>query len=88
MIRYSTNWMGPVNTQWIAENGQDWSAGRIDIYGTDNPYNLEIALPVMKTKDWILFSDWLRTFETDTVYSLDELVSEYEKNNDLITWFK
>ena len=71
-IRYSTNWMGPVNTQWYKDRGltrrvtrvltedsqltgrkagdsfeydeitESYSAGRIDIYGTGDPYKPEI----------------------------------------------
>jgi len=33
MISYSTNWMGPINRDWIAKNGDCWAAGRIDVLG-------------------------------------------------------
>ena len=31
MITYSTNWMGPINKQFIDEHGPHWAGGRIDI---------------------------------------------------------
>lgn len=88
MISYSTNWMGPINAQWIRENGDHWAGGRIDISGTSYTYGVEIGLPVMHQSDWNRFSDWLRTFETDTVWTITELTEEYEKTNPKITWWK
>jgi hypothetical protein len=88
MIRYNTNWMGPINTEWIKKNGDDWSGGRIDVWGTDEPYGVEIGIPIMKSEDWHRFGNWLWNFETDTVWTLDELVKEYEKNHYNITWWK
>ena len=80
--------MGPINKQWIEDNGDDWAGGRIDVYGTDNPYGEEIGVPIMKGYDWFRFSMWLWKFETDTVWTLKELTEEYEKTNPKITWFK
>ena len=37
-IRYSTNYMGPINMDWIKEHGSDWAGGRIDLYGGDWSY--------------------------------------------------
>jgi len=89
MIRYSTNWMGPINAQWIRENGNHWAAGRIDCSPTeDNPWGTEIGLPAMHQSDWNSFSRWLWDFQTDTVWTLKELTEEYEKTNPKITWWK
>lgn len=96
MITYSTNWMGPINRKWIEENGNGWAAGRIDIFGdiiTNGEY-LEIGLPMMDKHDWNNFTRWLegdydsKGFETETVWTLDQLVEEYEKTNPKITWWK
>ena len=88
MIKYWTNWMGPINPGWIEEHGDNWAAGRIDIWDTKEPYNDEMGLPVMKVEDWCRFGEWIRVFETDTVWTLKELVAEYEKTNPKITWWK
>lgn len=89
MIYYSTNWMGPIHQGWIEENGEDWSGGRIDIYGDGlGPYGEEIGLPLMKSHDWVDFSVWLDCFCTEKVYTLEELLKEYYKEgNPKITWF-
>lgn len=78
-ITYSTNWMGPINYDWIEKHGIGWSAGRIDIYGTESHYPEEISLPPMRSEDWNRFSNWLDEFSTETPWTFDELVSEYEK---------
>ena len=63
--------------------------GRIDVYGTDNPYGEEIALPIMHGCDWANFSDWLDNYETETVQTLDKILeSYYNSGNDKIRWWK
>ena len=119
MIRYSTNWMGPVNMQWYRDRGliknvehiltetslrvkfgthkpgdvvvyeeqtEHWSGGRIDIRGTSDPYGDELSLPIMHGEDYNNFSTWLRTVETDDIWSLAQLVEQYEKTHSKIRW--
>ena len=87
MIHYSTNWMGPINMTWIKENGEGWSAGRIDVFG--DGIETEMALPLMKTEDWHRFTPWLDKFSTvERVWTLYEIVEEYETTNPKITWWK
>jgi hypothetical protein len=88
MITYSTNWMGPINAQWIKEHGDCWAAGRIDIYGEGFYNSLELGLPAMHKEDWARFSDWLDKFESETVMDLAAIVTEYEKTNPPIRWCK
>jgi len=85
-IDYSLNWMGPINTDWIAKHGSQWSSGRIDVYGTDNDYGDEISLPPIHSDDWNMFGDWLYNFTTETMWTLKQLVDEYEKTNPRILW--
>ena len=87
-IRYSTNYMGPINMDWIKEHGSDWAGGRIDVYGTDSDYPDELGLPIMKAVDYNKFSDWLETVETDAVWTLQQLVEQYEKTNSKIVWHR
>ena len=91
-VRYSTNWMGPINKQWYEERGLElwtYAAGRIDCRGEDlGQFGDEIGLPPMYREDWHRFSAWLDTFETDFMWSLEELVELYERNNPKITWAK
>ena len=91
MHRYSTNWMGPVTLQWYEERGinadeEHWAGGRIDVYGGEDDYPEEIGLPIMHGQDYARFSDWLDDFKTETLWTLDELVAEYEKVNLKIRW--
>lgn len=119
MIKYSTNWMGPVSLQWYKDRGlvehkqhilgtdstlnpnrkkgdiveyddiiEQYACGRIDVYGTDEPFPEEISLPIMKGSDWNRFSDWLREFSTEEMWTLEQLVEEFEKTNDPINWWK
>jgi hypothetical protein len=87
MITYSTNWMGPINEDWIKAHGDCWAAGRIDVHGEEG-YPQEIALPPMHDRDWERFSRWLETFETEQVWPLTLLVVEYEKTRPPILWVK
>lgn len=64
-----------------------WYGGRIDIYGTGDPYGGEMSLPIMDGPSYRDFSDWLEKFETETIWTLDQLVEEYEKTHDKIRWF-
>jgi hypothetical protein len=86
MKTYSINWMGPINTKWIKENGSHWAAGRIDVYG-DEPYPDEIGLAPMHGEDWGRFGRWLDTLKTEDTWPLDRLVREYEKDNPPIRWW-
>ena len=81
MITYSTNWMGPINQQWIEEHGNQWSAGRIDIYGVPNePFPLEYGLAPMHSEDWNKLSNFLDNFGSELLLSYDELIETYEEH--------
>lgn len=65
-----------MNTDWIKENGDNWVAGRVECYDSDNSYgysNREHSL-IIDGKDWNDFDDYLRTLETVSLYSLDDLI--------------
>ena len=90
MISYSTNWMGPINMQWYEERGllkegsveptTYYSAGRIDIYGVPGEhYPLEYGLAPMHGQDWNAFSDWLDTVDTNTQWSYEDLIANFER---------
>lgn len=88
-IFYNTNWMGPINKEWIDTNGAEWAGGRIDLYGDiDSFYGAEIGLPVMAIEDWNRFSEWLINFKSEEVLKLKELLKLYYKDgNPKIRWF-
>lgn len=70
----------------VEEITTHYSCGRIDVSGTDDPYGEEIGVPPMLSEDWARFGAWLETFETDGVWTLDQLVELYERANPKITW--
>lgn len=90
MISYFLNWMGPINTQWIAENGEGWCAGRIDLSADfDEPFGTEVAVPIMAGSSWQAFGDWLSRLRTDERWCLDRLVTAFEaETGKTIEWFR
>lgn len=52
-----------------------------------SPCGTEIAVPVMSTYSWNKFREWLRTVETDDVWTLEQLTTQFEKTNLKIEWF-
>lgn len=82
MIHYSTNWMGPVSSDWYKQRGitDRCCAGRIDIRGVpDEPWGLEYGLPPMLAESWGWLSDWLDDFESETLLEFDELIARFER---------
>lgn len=68
---------------------ENWMGGRIDVYGTDDPYGEEIALPIMHESDWHRFSHWLDNYKTENVETLDKILETYYNNgNSEIRWWK
>ena len=64
-----------------------YSCGRIDVHNVPNePYGDEINVPPMLSTDWALFSNWLDTVETMSVWTLADLVTAYQQHNPKITW--
>jgi hypothetical protein len=86
MISYSTNYMGPINADWIKTHGEHWAGGRIDIYGSTED---EIGLPIMHVGDWRNFSTWLDEFKTEAPFTLDKILEAYYNDgHDEIRWWK
>ena len=67
---------------------ENYSGGRIDVYGTGDFHNREIGVPIMHDEDWHRFSKWLSNVKTETMLSLYELTSMYEKDNPKIRWWQ
>lgn len=70
---------------------EHWYGGRIDIYGLpeDEYYcgQSEMSLPIMDGPSYAVFSRWLETFETDRVWTLEQLSQEFERTHPPIRWF-
>jgi hypothetical protein len=76
----------PGDTIEVDDIIENWAGGRIDIRGTGDPYGDELGLPIMHGEDYNRFSDWLDTFETDFIWTLDQIVELYERDNPKIRW--
>ena len=85
-----TRWSGFLKKEiTVEEIKQEYRGGRIDIYGTEDGFPEEIALPVMLGEDWNRFSKWLDSYKTETVKTLDEIIeSYYNDGNNEIRWWK
>ena len=83
--------MGPISKEWYEKRGlKPWtySAGRIDCRGEGlGRYGDEIGLDPMMNEDWVRFSEWLSTVETDDLWTLDDLIKKYETTNPKIRWY-
>jgi hypothetical protein len=82
MWSYSSNWMGPINQQFIEEHGSGWSGGRIDCYYSGNDLNeleytynarTEIGAPIMTNRSWNIMSNFLDTLETEKLLTFDDI---------------
>ena len=69
-----------------------YSAGRMDIRDDSKSGYAgwhEYSLAPMRTEDWNLFSDWLIDFETETLWTLDQILEEYRQDTGhVIRWWK
>jgi hypothetical protein len=89
MITYFLNCMGPINRQWIEENGTDWAGGRVDIHIPDVTYGPEYSMPVMKQKDWDDLGNWLWDLETEVPVSFRDMITMYEQEKGTeIEWWQ
>ena len=67
---------------------QGYSCGRIDCRGDDlGQFGDEIGLDPMKDESWAQFGKWLKTVETDDMWTMDQLVEMYERTNPKIEWW-
>ena len=67
---------------------QGYSCGRIDCRGDGlGPFGAEIGVDPMKDESWGRFGKWLKTFETDDLWTMDQLVELYERENPKIEWW-
>lgn len=65
-----------MNQKWIEQNGSNWAAGRVECYDSENSYgysNHEYSL-IIDGKDWNKFDDYLRSIETSSLQTLDDLI--------------
>jgi hypothetical protein len=54
-----------MNQKWITDNGDNWAAGRVECF----EYGL-----IIDRKDWRKFDDFLRSYSSPSLQSLDSLI--------------
>lgn len=88
VLKKEVGWKG--NTYEYKEYLEEYSCGRIDIYGLDpEEYwggKHEYSLAPMRTEDWEELSEWLYDLESEELLSYEELISNFEKKNGKIRW--
>jgi hypothetical protein len=65
-----------MNNDWIKENGDNWAAGRVECFDSEDSYgyaNREYSL-IIDQKDWNEFHDYLLSITTDQLKTLEELI--------------
>ena len=76
----------------IEEIAISYSAGRMDIRDDSKSGYAgwhEYSLDPMRTEDWNLFSAWLDDLETETLWTLDQILEEYRQDTGhVIRWWK
>jgi hypothetical protein len=91
--------MGPANADWYRDRGLlgsneqvtvQCAAGRIDIYGLDETEYYggmyEYSVLPMKRESWDRLADWLDEFETQELWSYDQIIAEFESQCGDIEW--
>lgn len=87
-VRYFLNCMGPVNTNFIAEQGDDWRGGRIDIED-GSMYGNEYTMPIMRAESWYALSQWLDELSSDLPLDFAEIIEFFEREEQhTIEWYK
>ena len=77
MIKYTLSWLGPLSPELFEQYGRDWEKYNINILGAESfiePY----PLGPIRLIDANRFELWLKTFDSETVLSYEELIAEYE----------
>lgn len=64
-----------MNKQWLQENGYNWAAGRVECHSDNSPgYSDREYFLIIDRKDWYHFDAYLRTLNTKSLQSLEQLI--------------
>ena len=67
---------------------EGYSCGRIYCRGNDlGQFGADIGVDPMKDSSWARLGNWLKTVETDDLWTMDQLVEMYERTNPKIEWW-
>ena len=95
MWTYRSNYMGPINKEFIATHGENWAGGRIDCRCDDikdpdyDRYGQEIGIPTMNLTHYNILSKWLENLRTDRLLTEEELYALFKEQTKVdIKFFK
>lgn len=64
-----------MNNEWIKTNGDNWAAGRVECHSEDSVgYSDREYWLMIDKKDWNKFDDYLRSLQTTSLQSLEQLI--------------
>jgi hypothetical protein len=64
-----------MNNKWLEENGDSWAAGRVECHSEDSMgYSDREYWLMIDRKDWNKFDNYLRSLNTESLQSLDQLI--------------
>jgi len=64
-----------MNSKWLEENGTNWAAGRVECHNEDSMgYSEREYWLMIDRKDWNKFDSYLRSLNTESLQSLDQLI--------------
>jgi len=64
-----------MNSKWLEENGDKWAAGRVECHSEDSMgYSEREYWLIIDKKDWNSFDDYLRSLNSASLQTLDQLI--------------
>ena len=64
-----------MNNKWLEENGDNWAAGRVECHSEDSAgYSDREYWLMIDKKDWNKFDNYLRSLQTTSLQTLNELI--------------
>ena len=77
------------NKTTIKKFMKQYAGGRLDVNGTGEPFGQEIGVPIMEAESWNELQEFLWTFSSDKVLTLEQIVQALEDETGFrIVWFK
>lgn len=59
---------------------KQYCGGRIDIYGTGDPYGAAVGAPIMEAESWYALQKFCSTLTTDRILSMKEIEAKLLKD--------
>ena len=77
------------NKTTIKKFMKQYAGGRLDDNGTGEPFGVELGVPIMESESWNILQEFLWTFTSEEVLTLQQIVQALEDETGFsIVWFK